>query len=198
MPSKGGDEPDPPILMLPLGPAVFAVGVGDQPQAGQDAAQPGWVQPPGRLHQHRLGLGRHRPGQVVGAGGHHLSVRGRELAAGEGLGGGRQGTAEHHPAVRTELPAAAAAPIRSRPRSPPQDQDPFGPDPIGEPAQVLGSQRFHVGGQGGQPIRGLYRMCVRVHGGNLIKPPLEGKHHPESVDKLTPTSGPAREPVSAG
>jgi hypothetical protein len=61
--------------MTVFGPVVGAVGVGDQPQMAQDPPQPGRVQPPGRRHQHRFGLGGGGGGQVVGAGGQHLSMR---------------------------------------------------------------------------------------------------------------------------
>ena len=47
---------------------------------------------------------------------------------------------------------------------PAQDQHPFGPDPIGQHAQVLCGQPIDSRGQGGQPLCGLYRMCVRIHG----------------------------------
>jgi hypothetical protein len=50
--------------VLPLGSMVAAVGVGDQPQVGDGLAQPRWVQPPRRIHQHRLGLSREVIGQV--------------------------------------------------------------------------------------------------------------------------------------
>ena len=73
---KGGGQPQPPPLVAPLGLGVGALGVGDQPQMGDDPAQPGRVQPPGRLHQDRFGLGGEVVGQVVGAVGQHLGVGG--------------------------------------------------------------------------------------------------------------------------
>jgi hypothetical protein len=39
-----------------------------------DPPQPGWVQPPGRLQQHRLGLHGDVGGEAVGAVGQHLGV----------------------------------------------------------------------------------------------------------------------------
>jgi hypothetical protein len=45
----GGGHPQAPLLVAPFGLVLGAVGVGDQPQMGDGLAQPGWVQPPGRL-----------------------------------------------------------------------------------------------------------------------------------------------------
>ena len=53
--------------MTPLSPRLGTVGVGDQKQMVQDVAQPGWIQPPGRLHQHRVGPRG------------HVGIDGREL-----------------------------------------------------------------------------------------------------------------------
>jgi hypothetical protein len=57
---------------------------------GDDPAQPRRVQPPGRLHQHRFGLGGQMVGQIVGAGGQHLGVGRGDVPGGQGLGGAGQ------------------------------------------------------------------------------------------------------------
>jgi hypothetical protein len=80
-----------------LGAVVLVVGVGDQAQVGDQAAESGWVQPPGRLHQHRFGLGGGVGGQILGAGGQHRGVDWGELAGGQRLGGRGQGAAEQGP-----------------------------------------------------------------------------------------------------
>ena len=71
---KGGGPPQPPPLMAPLSLGLGALGVDSRAQMGDDPAQPGRVQPPGRRHQHRLGLGGEVVGQVLGAVGQHLGV----------------------------------------------------------------------------------------------------------------------------
>ena len=63
----------------------------------QDPPQPGRVQPPGRLHQHRLGLGGQVVGELLGAVGQHLGMGRRELPVGQGLGGRGQGATEQGP-----------------------------------------------------------------------------------------------------
>jgi hypothetical protein len=62
--------------MAPLGLGVGAVGIGGVSQVGDGPPQPGWVQASGRRHQHRLGLGGHLGGEVVGAMGQHRGVGG--------------------------------------------------------------------------------------------------------------------------
>jgi hypothetical protein len=68
--------------MQSFGPAVGAVGVGDQLEVGEDPAQPGWIQPPGRLDQDWFGLGGEVAGPVLGAGGEHGGVGQGQLAVG--------------------------------------------------------------------------------------------------------------------
>ena len=60
--------------MAPLLKLVGTLGVGDLLQMPQDPAQPGRVQPGGRLQEHRLGLGGDLGGQLLGAVGEHLGV----------------------------------------------------------------------------------------------------------------------------
>ena len=83
--------------MAPLGLGVSAVGVGDQLEVAKDPAQPGWVQPTGRLDQHRFGLHSDLVGQVLGAVGHHCGVGDRDIPTAQRVSGGRQGAAEQGP-----------------------------------------------------------------------------------------------------
>ena len=83
--------------MAPFGPAGGAVGVGDQLEMAQDLSQPGRVQPPGRLHQHRFGLGGDVIREVVGADREHAGMGHRELPGGQGLSGRGQGATEQGP-----------------------------------------------------------------------------------------------------
>jgi hypothetical protein len=62
-----------------------------------DPPQPWWVQPAGRLQQHRFGLDRGGGGQLVGAVGQHAAVGGRQLAVGQGLAGLSEGATEQGP-----------------------------------------------------------------------------------------------------
>jgi hypothetical protein len=78
-----------------------------------DLSQPGWVQPPGRLHQHRFGLHSDVVGELLGAGGQDAGVGGRQLPVGQrpgrlgqrgrGTGPGRSG----HWCGRPRHPCAA-------------------------------------------------------------------------------------------
>jgi hypothetical protein len=52
----------------------------------------------------------------------------------------------------------------------PQPQHPFGPDRIGQAAEVLGGEALELGYQRCEPCWCAGRMCVRVHGGNLSTP----------------------------
>jgi hypothetical protein len=70
-------------------------------------------------------------------------------------------------------------------QQPPQHQHPLGQDPIREPCQLLAGQCIHRGRQHRQPIgrphrtdpgRPAGRMCVRVHGGQPIRPHPNAKH----------------------
>jgi hypothetical protein len=83
--------------MAPLGLGVGALGVGGLPQVADDLSQPGWVQPSGRLQEHRLGLGGDRGEQVTGAMSQRRGVGDRELPGAQRLGGARQGAAEQRP-----------------------------------------------------------------------------------------------------
>jgi len=94
---EGGGQPHPPILMAPLGAVALALWVGHQPQMPQEPPQPGWVQPPGGIHQHGFGLGGDVEGEVLGAGGQHGGVGSREVPVGHGLGRRSQGAAEQGP-----------------------------------------------------------------------------------------------------
>ena len=86
--------------------------------------QPTWVQPSGRLDQHRFGLGGDVVGQVVGAGGQDLGVGDRQLPVAHGLGGFGQRSPEQGPggpdgpagrAGRSGAAGCAARPRSSRP-----------------------------------------------------------------------------------
>jgi len=55
---------------------VGVVGIGDQPQVPNHPPQPGWVQAAGHRHQHRFGRGDGGVGELLGAGGQHLGMRG--------------------------------------------------------------------------------------------------------------------------
>jgi hypothetical protein len=79
--------------VAPLGLVAGAVGVGDPPQVGHGPPQPGRVQPAGRRHQDRFGLGSNMGGEVVGAVSQHLGVRRRDGALGQGLSGAGEGAA---------------------------------------------------------------------------------------------------------
>jgi hypothetical protein len=83
--------------MAPLGLGVGPVGVGRLLQVRDGLSQPGWVQPPGGRHQHRLRLGGGAGGEVVGAGSQHRGVGGRQLPGAQGLGGPGEGAAEQGP-----------------------------------------------------------------------------------------------------
>ena len=83
--------------MAAFGPVVLTVGVGHRHQMANGPPQPGRVQPPGRLDQHRFGLGSGLGGQVVGALGQHAGVGGRELPSAQRLGGLGEGAAEQGP-----------------------------------------------------------------------------------------------------
>jgi hypothetical protein len=83
--------------MVAFGLGGGGVGVDHLPQLGHRSAQPGWVQPPGRRHQHRFGLSGDVVGQVLGAGGQHAGMGRRELALDQRLGGGGQRAAEQGP-----------------------------------------------------------------------------------------------------
>ena len=74
MPSQVVASPQPPALMAAFGLALGTLGVGGQAQMAHDPPQPGRVQPPGRLHQHRFGLGGQVVGQLLGAVGQHLGM----------------------------------------------------------------------------------------------------------------------------
>ena len=71
---EGWGQPQPPAGMTPLSVTVGAVGVSDLEQMAQEPPQPTWVEPPGRLDQHRFGLGGDLVGQRMGAGGDHLGM----------------------------------------------------------------------------------------------------------------------------
>ena len=73
-PLPGRRHPQPPALMTPFGLGVGTLRVGDPAQLADDPPQPQRVQPPGRLDQHRFGLGGGVGGQILGAGRQHLSV----------------------------------------------------------------------------------------------------------------------------
>jgi hypothetical protein len=54
---------------------------------------------------------------------------------------------------------------------PPQLQDPLGPDGVGQAVALPAAVLVHGGGQLGQFVDWIGRMCVRVHGGKLSAPP---------------------------
>ena len=83
--------------MPPLEFTISAVWVGGQAQMGDDPPQPRRIQPPGRLHQHRFGLGGDRVGEVLGAMGQHPGMGHAEFPADQGLAGRGERTTEHGP-----------------------------------------------------------------------------------------------------
>jgi hypothetical protein len=93
-----------PLLVL-----LGGIRVGDRPQVREDPPQPPRVKPPGRLQQHRLGLGGGVGGQLGGAGRQHPRVRGRQLPGRKGPGGGGEGAAEQGPGGADRLAGRAAA-----------------------------------------------------------------------------------------
>ena len=72
---------------------------------------------------------------------------------------------------------------------PPQDQDPLGPNRVGQPVQVLGGQPVHGHRQRRQPVRcserRAGRICVRVHGGNLSAPHRNTSTHADAVEGVS-------------
>ena len=91
---QGGGQPQSSPLVAVFGMAGGALGVGDQLEVADDPPEPARIQPAGRLDQDRFGLDRDLVGELVSAGGQDAGMGGGELAVGQGLAGGRQGTAE--------------------------------------------------------------------------------------------------------
>ena len=98
---------------------VGALGIGDLEQVSHRLAQPRWVQAAGGFDQDRFGVSGAVVGEGAGALRQHPSMRGRELPAGEGVGGVGEGAAEQRPGGLDGL--------TGRPRPQPQ--------PVAEPAR---------------------------------------------------------------
>jgi hypothetical protein len=62
---QGRGNPQPPTVVPPQGPLVGGIRVGHLTEMADHLAQPGWVQPPRRLQQHRLGRGGGRGGELL-------------------------------------------------------------------------------------------------------------------------------------
>ena len=116
---QGGRHPQPPAQVLPLGLALGTLGVSGRQEMAHDPPQPGRVQPPGRRHQHRFGLGGQVVGELLGAVSQHLGMGERQLPVDQRLGGLRSGGHRTGPGRSAPAMAAAPAPIRSRARSHP-------------------------------------------------------------------------------
>ena len=137
-PLQGGGQPQPPATMAPLGLALGTLGVGGRQEMAQDPPQPGRVQPPRRLHQHRFGLGGQVVGQLAGcrgpAPGHgpprapHQPRPGRSRSKGHRTGPGR--SAPHwRPPPPPSAAGRAATRRSSRPGAPPRPRPPPGRPP---------------------------------------------------------------------
>jgi hypothetical protein len=94
---KGRGQPPSPPPMAALAVAVGAVGIGDLLQMAKHPPQPRWIHAPGRLQQHRLGLGGDLGGQVTGAMGQRAGMGHRDLPGRKGGGGASQRTPEQGP-----------------------------------------------------------------------------------------------------
>ena len=101
--------------------SVGALGVGDLVQMAQDPPQPRWVQPPGRLHQHRFGLDGHVGGQVRGCRGASTWAWATEISP----------SVTAWPRLRSGVPGTAPG------RSAPQLRGGAGPQPqpVAQPAR---------------------------------------------------------------
>jgi hypothetical protein len=95
--------------MALFGLVVGALGISHKTQMGDGPAQAGWVQPPGRVQQHRFGLGGGVGGEVVGAGGQHLGMGWGDGPGGQGLAGGDQGAAVQGPGGADQAGGGAGA-----------------------------------------------------------------------------------------
>ena len=110
----------------------------------QDRSQPGRVQPPGRLHQHRFGLHGDVIREVVGAVGQDRGMGRGDVAGGQGLTGSGEGAGEQGP--------GGAHGVAGRGRAHPQ----AGVEPAG------GGPGLHILlGPGGTP---------RIDPGELVEP----------------------------
>jgi hypothetical protein len=90
---QGRRQPQPPAVVAPQRLLVGGIRVGDLAEVTDDLAQPGWVQPPRGLQQHRFGGGGGRWGEGLGGAGQRRRVEVAEIAVGEGLGGPTEGAA---------------------------------------------------------------------------------------------------------
>jgi hypothetical protein len=209
--------------VLPLGPGLGGVGVGDEAQVGDDPSQARRVEAAGGLQQHRFGLDRRVGGEVLGAVGQHGGVGHGELAVGQCSGRSGQWAAEqgsggadaavgggHAHAEPAAQPAGGGGggqallgaggatgvhrghllqpPALQAVQQPPQDQDPLGPDGVGQAGQVLGGQPVDRRLERRQPVRRPGRMYVRVHGRNLSSRQRQARTEAEIVDNLRPRS----------
>ena len=131
--------------MAALGLLVGTLGVGDPAQVADDLAQPGRIQPPGRLHQHRLSLGGELVGELLGACSQDGGVSDRQLPVGQRLGRLGQGATEQGPG----RPDRAVGGPGAHPQP--------GPEPAGgradlDPVLGPGGAAGIHGGQLGQPV----------------------------------------------
>jgi hypothetical protein len=73
---KGRSEPQPTAFAAPLSLTIRPLGIDHLAQMGHGPPELGRIQPPGQLHQHRVGLELDVVGERPGAVSHHPGVRG--------------------------------------------------------------------------------------------------------------------------
>ena len=158
-----------------------------------DPPQPGRVQPPGRLHQHRLGLGREVIRQVLGVVGQHLGMGRRDGPLDQGLAGGGQGTAEQGPGGPDQ--AGGRTGTHAQPGSEPggggADLDallgPGGPPGIhrGQPGQAVAVHPVRQPPQPQHPLgQGDVAQPVQVLGGQPVDLGLQRRQPIQPGDRM--------------